>query len=52
MDPDLILVTESWCNDQITDAYLSLPGYELVNDLHRDRYNMDRGHGSGLLVGI
>jgi hypothetical protein len=50
MDSDLILVTESWCNDQITDAFLSIPGYELVNDLRRDRYNTDRGRGGGLLV--
>jgi Reverse transcriptase (RNA-dependent DNA polymerase)/Endonuclease-reverse transcriptase len=50
MDPDLILVTETWCNDQITDAYLSLPGYELVNELRKDRYDTDRGRGGGLIV--
>jgi Reverse transcriptase (RNA-dependent DNA polymerase)/Endonuclease-reverse transcriptase len=50
MDPDLILVTESWCNNQITDAFLALPGYELINELRRDRYDTDRGRGGGLLV--
>jgi hypothetical protein len=29
IDPDIILVTESWCNKGISDAYLSIQGYEL-----------------------
>jgi hypothetical protein len=37
LDLDLILVTESWCNDQITNAFLSVPGYELITDLRIDR---------------
>jgi hypothetical protein len=48
--PDLILVTESWCNDQILDAFIAVPGFELVNDLRKDRYDTDRGRGGGLLV--
>ena len=31
--PDLILITESWCNDDITNAFLAIDGYELVPDL-------------------
>jgi hypothetical protein len=50
LDPDLILVTESWCSEQITDAFLSFPGYELIKDLRKDRYDTDRGRGGGLLV--
>jgi hypothetical protein len=50
MDPDSISVTESWCNDQVTDAFLTLPGYELVQDLRKDRFDTDRGRGGGLLV--
>jgi Endonuclease-reverse transcriptase len=50
MDPDLILVTESWCNDQITNAFLSVPGYELIQDLRLDMTNTDKGCGGGLLV--
>jgi hypothetical protein len=46
----LILLTESWCNDQITDAFLTVPGYELINDLHIDRTNTEKGRGGGLLV--
>jgi Reverse transcriptase (RNA-dependent DNA polymerase)/Endonuclease-reverse transcriptase len=46
----LILVTESWCNDQITDALLTVPGYDLINDLRIDRTDTDKGRGGGLLV--
>jgi Reverse transcriptase (RNA-dependent DNA polymerase)/Endonuclease-reverse transcriptase len=44
------LLTESWCNEQINDAFLSVPGYELNQDLRIDRTNTDRGRGGGLLV--
>jgi hypothetical protein len=43
-------VTESWCNDQITEAFLTVPGYDLINDLRIDRTNTDKGCGGGLLV--
>jgi hypothetical protein len=33
IDPDQILLTETWCNKDISDAFLSLPGYELKTDL-------------------
>ena len=36
MNPDIILLTETWCNDQITDMFLRFPGYELQTDLRRD----------------
>ena len=35
--PDIILLTETWCNTAISDAALSLPGYQLETDLCRDR---------------
>jgi hypothetical protein len=43
-------VTESWSNDQITDAFLTIPGFELIQDLRIDRTDTDRGRGGGLLV--
>jgi hypothetical protein len=49
-NPDFILLTESWCNDQISNTDLSIPGYELLQDLRKDRYDTDRGRGGGLLV--
>jgi len=48
--PDLILITESWCNREIWDAYLSLDGYEVQPDLRLDRQDTAQGRGGGLLV--
>ncbi len=48
--PDLILLTETWCNDNISDAALSLHGYSLETDLRRDRQDTRNGVGGGLLV--
>ena len=47
-DPDLILVTESWCNDDIPDAFLTLQGYSL--HVRSDRLDTAAGRGGGLLV--
>jgi hypothetical protein len=40
-------VTESWCNEDISNAFLSLDGYELVPDLIMDRETTARGRGGG-----
>ncbi len=48
--PDLILITESWTNNLITDASLQIPGYDLETDLRRDRQDTGGGIGGGLLV--
>ena len=50
LDPDLILITETWCNSEISDAYLAIEGYELQPDLRRDREDTEKGRGGGLLV--
>ena len=49
-NPDFILLTETWCNDTINNAALSLPGYQLETDLRKDRENTSNGIGGGLLV--
>jgi hypothetical protein len=48
MKPDIVLVTESWCNDVTTNAMLTLPGYDL--QLRADREDTTAGVGGGLLV--
>ena len=48
--PDFILLTETWCNPSITTADLTLPGYQLEQDLRRDREDTANGIGGGLLV--
>ena len=50
MSPDFILLTESWCNDETSEAFLSVPGYELQQDLRVDRQDTAGGRGGGLLV--
>ena len=48
--PDLILITESWCNSDISDNVLKLSGYELASDLRKDRTDTANGIGGGLLI--
>ena len=48
--PDIVLVAESWCNDSISNAHLSVPGYQLQPDLRVDRTDTTNGFGGGLLV--
>lgn len=48
--PDLILVTESWCNSNISDNVLKISNYELVSELRKDRHDTTNGIGGGLLV--
>jgi hypothetical protein len=50
INPDLILVTESWCNPDRTNAYLTIPGFELQTDLRVDRSDTGGGRGGGFLV--
>jgi hypothetical protein len=49
-NPDLILLTETWCGPHITNAELGLPGYQLETDSRRDRTDTAAGIGGGLLV--
>ena len=48
--PDIILLTETWCNAATTDANLSIPNYQLETELRKDRSDTANGIGGGLLV--
>jgi len=50
LEPDLILLTETWCNENVTDASLAIENYRLETDLRRDRNDTNNGIGGGLLV--
>ena len=50
LDPDIILLTETWCNQSIPDAALSIPNYILETEVRRDRIDTTNGVGGGLLV--
>jgi Endonuclease-reverse transcriptase len=49
-DPDIILLTETWCTNEITNAELALDSYNLEADLRKDRTDTHNGLGGGLLV--
>ena len=46
----MILITESWCNEEISDSLLTIPGYNLNQELRVDRGDTAGGRGGGLLV--
>lgn len=48
--PDLILITESWCNSNVSDNVLKLCNYDLNCELRKDRNDTSNGIGGGLLV--
>jgi hypothetical protein len=50
LTPDLILITESWCSENVTNAYLKITGYKLQPELRKDRADTLNGIGGGLLV--
>ena len=50
LNPDIIMITESWCNSDVADAFLSIDGYDLQPDLRADRADTAQGRGGGLLV--
>ena len=48
--PDIILLTETWCNTTIPDAALGINGYQLETELRIDRTDTTNGIGGGLIV--
>jgi hypothetical protein len=48
--PDIILINETWCNSENTDAELAVDGYYLDTDLRRDRTDTINGLGGGLII--
>ena len=48
--PDIIIITETWCNDDISNSMLQIQGYSLESELRRDRKDTANGIGGGILV--
>jgi hypothetical protein len=48
--PDIVLLSETWCNTNITNAYLNIAGYTLQTELRMDRTDTANGIGGGLVV--
>jgi len=49
-DPDIVIITESWCNNNISNSLLKIEGLILCNELRLDRNDTANGIGGGLLV--
>ena len=49
-NPDIILITETWLNDNISNSILQLEGYFIEPTLRCDRNDTANGIGGGLLV--
>ena len=47
-NPDMVMITEAWTNDSISDDFLTIKGYELV--AREDRKDTGAGRGGGILV--
>ena len=50
LKPDLIIVTETWCNQSINNAMLNIPGYNIDPDLRCDRLDTTNGIGGGIII--
>jgi hypothetical protein len=50
LEPDIILLTETWRNNSVGNAALSLENYKLETELRKDRCDTANGVGGGLLV--
>ena len=46
--PDFIMITESWGNKDLNNAFFKIPGFELV--IRKDRSDTKKGIGGGLLL--
>ena len=49
-DADIILVSETWCNKDIPNTLLDIPGYFIDPDLRSDRLDTINGIGGGLII--
>ena len=50
LKPDVILINESWTHSDITKAYLTIDGYELVS--REDRLDTSNGRGEGNTIDL
>jgi hypothetical protein len=48
--PDIVLLSETWCNTNISNALLNVAGYTFQTDLRNDRCDTANGVGGGLAV--
>ena len=49
-EPDLVLITETWNNPEVSNAMLSIDGYTIEPELRLDRQDTHNGIGGGVMV--
>ena len=47
-NPDIVIITETWTNESISNEYLSVSGYDIIE--RQDRNDTDKGRGGGIIV--
>ena len=47
-NPDVVILTETWSNESVSNEYLSINGYEIIERM--DRNDTDKGRGGGIVV--
>ena len=47
---DIVILTETWCNEAISSAILQIPGYYIDDNLRKDRTDTMNGCGGGIIV--
>ena len=50
LNPDIVIVTETWCHSGISNSFLNIPGYTIDNELGQDSQDTINGCGEGILV--
>ena len=50
LKPDIVILTETWCHDQLSNEILNIPGYNIDPNLRKDRTDTDNGRGGGIIV--
>ena len=43
LNPDIVIVTETWCHSGIDNSFLNIPGYTIDNELRQDRQDTTNG---------
>ena len=50
LKPDIVILSETWCNESISSAILQIPGFNIDESLRIDRTETVNGIGGGIIV--
>ena len=46
--PDILIITKTWTNETISDNYLNIDGYDVIE--RKDRNDTEKGRGGGIIM--